>query len=75
MEGNWHFRYGPPQGERPARDDDWPASYAFLAFSIIGPLIYFGPELRMVEAWIVDFYRMAETWLLPIRDWFLGLFG
>jgi hypothetical protein len=46
-----------------------------LVFAIIGPLIYFGPELRAIETGIIDGYRMVEDRLLPVRDWFLELVG
>lgn len=46
-----------------------------LAFVVVGPLIYFGPHLRMLEGGIVRAYSTVEGCLIPIRDWFLGFWG
>jgi hypothetical protein len=43
-----------------------------LAFLVIAPLIYFGPQLGAVEAWIVDIYQAAVRWMAPIREFVLG---
>lgn len=57
------------------KSPDLISNYLLLAFVVVGPLIYFGPQLRMIEAWIVMAYGTLEGWLIPIRDWFLGLVG
>lgn len=75
MKQHWHINpLPPPKGS----DGDHPngtSMYLLLAFVVIGPLIYFGPELRAVETWIVSTYSTVEGWLLPIWDWLLGLAG
>lgn len=60
----------PPEGleDRP----DGFISVAILAFIILGPLIYFGPQLGAFEAWLVDVYRMVDSWMAPVRDYLLG---
>jgi hypothetical protein len=69
---NWSYRYGPPPDELPENDHGWPQSWLMLAFVIVGPLIYFGPELRPIETWLVGGYRTLESWIFPLRDWLLG---
>jgi hypothetical protein len=63
---NWAYKYGPPP------EDGWPASWLTLAFVVVGPLVYFGPESRALEAWLFAAYRTIESWILPFRDWLLG---
>ena len=70
MKKHWHINPLPPPDES---TDGGFVSFALLLFVIIGPLIYFGPELRTIETWLVDIYRTVEMWLLPIRNWFLTL--
>jgi hypothetical protein len=43
-----------------------------LAFAVVGPLIYFGPELRTIERGVVEVYHAIEGWILPVRDWLIG---
>lgn len=75
MKQNWHINpLPPPEGSDYNRPDSV-SMYLLLAFVVVGPLIYFGPELRAVEAWIINAYGSVEGWLLPIRDWLLGLAG
>jgi hypothetical protein len=71
MKHHWHIDPLPP----PEESRDSPEGFfslALLVFVIIGPLIYFGPKLRVVEAWMADTYRLFEHWLSPIRDMFIG---
>jgi hypothetical protein len=42
-------------------------SIAILAFVVVVPLIYFGPQLGAVEAWFVAIYRAIDGWVAPIR--------
>ena len=72
MKQHWHINPLPPPDESTDGNDGF-VSFALLLFVIIGPLIYFGPELRTIETWIVDGYWTVETWLLQIRNWFLTL--
>lgn len=75
MKRHWDINpLRPPEGS----DDNAPdpiSDYLLLAFVVVGPLIYFGPQLRTIEAWLVKAYSAVEGWLIPIRDWFLGLVG
>ncbi len=64
----------PPEGS----DDNGPdliSAYLLLAFVVVGPLIYFGPQLHAIEGWIVKAYSTLEGWLIPIRGWFLWPLG
>ncbi len=54
MKKHWHINPLPPPDES---TDGGFVSFALLLFVIIGPLIYFGPELRTIETWLVDIYR------------------
>lgn len=47
-------------------------SLAILAFAVVGPLIYFGPQLGAIEAWFIDGYRMIDSWAAPIRELVFG---
>lgn len=49
-------------------DNGWPGSWLLLAFVVVAPLIYFGPQLRAVEAWFVDVYRAIDSWVTPVRN-------
>jgi hypothetical protein len=69
---NWAYKYGPPPDELPGNDHGWPQSWLMIAFVIVGPLIYFGPELRRMEKWVFGGYRAIESWILPFRDWLFG---
>ena len=75
MKRHWDINpLPPPEGS----DDNGPdpiAAYLQLAFVVVGPLIYFGPHLRMLEGGIVRAYSTVEGCLIPIRDWFLGFWG
>lgn len=69
---NWAYKYGPPPDELPENDHGWPQSWLMIAFVIVGPLIYFGPGWRMIEAWLIGGYQKIELWILPLGDWLLG---
>lgn len=69
---NWPYEHGPPPEELPEGDSGWPASWLIVAFFVVAPLIYFGPQLGAVEAWLIDFYRMVDQWVVPIRELFQG---
>lgn len=69
---NWPYKYGPPPEELPDSDDGWPGTWLLLAFLLIAPLIYFGPQLGAVEAWFADIYRMIDGWIVPIRELVFG---
>jgi hypothetical protein len=71
MKQHWHVNpLPPPESVSDGRDGF--TSFVLIVFAIIGPLIYFGSELRMVEVWLVDAYRTIDGWAAPIRDWFMG---
>ncbi|NGO55870.1 hypothetical protein [Allomesorhizobium camelthorni] len=69
---NWPYKYGPPPDELPENDHGWPGSWLLLAFLLIAPLIYFGPQLGAVEAWLFSLYRALDNWVAPIREFVLG---
>jgi hypothetical protein len=69
---NWAYKNGPPPEELPEHDSGWPGTWLLLAFFVIAPLIYFGPQLGAVETWLVDLYHVIEGWVAPIRDMFFG---
>lgn len=69
---NWPYEHGPPPEELPERDNGWPGSWLMLAFFILAPLIYFGPELGSIESWIATGYETIENWVAPIRDFVFG---
>lgn len=61
----------PPSDGSEDRPDGF-VSLAILAFVVVAPLIYFGPELGAIEAWFVDVYRMIDGWVAPIREFVVG---
>lgn len=68
----WPYRYGPPPEELADNDHGWPQSWLMVAFVIVSPLIYFGPELRSIETWLIGAYQTVEAWILPFRNWLWG---
>lgn len=70
MKSDWRNNQLPPEGSEDRQDGF--ISIAILAFAIVAPLIYFGPQLSTVEAWIVDLYHTADRWVAPIRELVLG---
>jgi len=71
MKNDWRNHQLPPPEGSEDRPDGF-ISIAIVAFAIVAPLIYFGPQLGSVEAWIVDLYRMADRWIAPIRELVFG---
>ena len=71
MKNDWRNDQLPPPEGSEDRPDGF-ISIAILAFAIVAPLIYFGPQLGVVEAWFVDFYRTVDGWIAPIRELFFG---
>ncbi len=71
MKNDWRNHQLPPPEGSEDRPDGF-ISIAIVAFAIVAPLIYFGPQLGSVEAWIVDLYRMADRWIAPIRELMFG---
>ena len=71
MKNDWRNHQLPPPEGSEDRPDGF-ISIAIVAFAIVAPLIYFGPQLGSVEAWIVDLYRMADRWVAPIRELVFG---
>jgi hypothetical protein len=65
-----HTQLPPPDGSED-RPDGF-VSLAILAFAFIAPLIYFGPHLGVIEAWLIDVYRMVDSWVAPIRELVFG---
>lgn len=61
----------PPPGGSEDRPDGF-ISLVILAFAVVGPLIYFGPQLGAIEAWLIDGYRMIDSWAAPIRELVFG---
>jgi len=75
MKRHWDINPLPPPEGSDEKSPDPISAYLMLAFVVVGPLIYFGPQLRTIEASIVKAYSTIEGWLIPIRDWFLGFWG
>lgn len=71
MKNDWRNTQLPPPEGLEDRPDGF-ISVAILAFVIVAPLIYFGPQLGAVEDWLVDIYRTVDGWVEPIRDLFFG---
>jgi hypothetical protein len=71
MKSDWRNNQLPPPEGSEDRPDGF-ISIAILAFAIVAPLVYFGPQLGTVEARIVDLYQTADRWVAPIREFMLG---
>lgn len=71
MKSDWRNHQLPPPEGSQDRPDGF-VSIGIVAFAIVAPLIYFGPQLGSVEAWIVALYRMADCWVVPIREFVLS---
>jgi hypothetical protein len=71
MKNDWRNDQLPPPEGSEDRPDGF-ISIAIVAFAIVAPLIYFGPQLGSIEAWILDLYRMADRWMAPIRELVFG---
>ena len=71
MKNDWRNHQLPPPEGSEDRPDGF-VSIAIVVFAIVAPLIYFGPQLGSIEAWIVDLYRMADRWVAPIRELVFG---
>ena len=71
MKQHWQSDPLPPPEESTDGEDGF-ISFALLVFVIIGPIIYFAPVLRSVEAWAMNVYQTIEAWILPIRNWLIG---
>lgn len=69
---NWPYKYGPPPDDLPEHDSGWPGSWLLLAFMLVAPLIYFGPQLGAIETWLIDVYRIIDGWVAPIRELVFG---
>ena len=63
MKQKWQIDPAPPP-ENSASGIDVFVSLALVAFAIIGPLIYFGEDLRAVETMVVGFYGILRNWAL-----------
>jgi hypothetical protein len=71
MKQEWHVNPVPPPDE-PAERRDGFTSFAIIVFVVLGPLIYFGPQLGAAEAWLMDAYSAIDRWVAPIRQFVLG---
>lgn len=71
MKSDWRNNQLPPPEGSEDRPDGF-VSIAILAFAIVAPLIYFGPELGTVEMWLVGLYRTVDSWVAPIREFVLS---
>lgn len=61
-----HVQLPPPEGSED-RPDGF-VSLAILAFVLVAPLIYFGPQLGAIESWFVDIHWTIDSWVAPIRE-------
>jgi hypothetical protein len=75
MKRHWDTNPLPPPDGSDDKGPDPVSAFLLLAFLVVAPLIYFAPQLRVIEVWLVTAYGAVEDWLNPIRDWFLGLMG
>lgn len=71
MKGEWRHNQLPPPDGSEDRPDGF-ISLAILTFVVVAPLIYFGPQLGAIEAWLVDAYRTIEVWVAPMREFIVG---
>lgn len=71
MKNDWRNNQLPPPDSTDDRPDGF-ISVAILAFVLVAPLIFFGPQLGAVEAWFVDIYLIVDQWIAPLRELFFG---
>lgn len=71
MKQHWHINPLPPPEERSDSGNGFD-TFLLIAFVIIAPLIYFGPQLGEVEIWFVNAYSAIEVWVAPIREIIFG---
>ena len=71
MDDNWRATQLPPPHDTEDRPDGF-VSVAILAFAVVAPLIYFGPQLGAAEAWFMDAYSAIDRWVAPIRQFGFG---
>lgn len=71
MKTEWRNNQLPPPEGTEDRPDGF-ISIAVLAFVLVAPLIYFGPQLGAVEAWLADIFRTIDGWIGPIRELAFG---
>lgn len=71
MKDDWRDHQLPPPEGTEDRADGF-ISVAILAFAIVAPLIYFGPQLGAIEDWIIDVYRVVDGWIAPLRGSVFG---
>jgi len=71
MKTEWRNNQLPPPEGTEDRPDGF-ISIAVLAFVLVAPLIYFGPQLGAVEAWLADIIRTIDGWIGPIRELVFG---
>lgn len=65
-----HVQLPPPDGSED-RPDGF-ISLAILALAVVGPLIYFGPQLGVIEAWLAGSHSMIDSWVAPVREFVFG---
>jgi hypothetical protein len=70
MKQEWHVNPVPPPDE-PAERRDGFTFFVIIVFVVLGPLIYFGPQLGAAEAWLMDAYSAIDRWVAPIRQFVL----
>ena len=73
MKDEWwstHNQLPPPEYSNDQPDGF--VSLAILAFVIVSPLIYFGPQIGAVEDWFISIYRVVESWVDPVREFFFS---
>ena len=71
MNDDWRFNQLPPTEPSDVRPDGF-FLIAAVVLVVVGPLIYFGPQLGAVEDWFVAAYGKIESWVAPLRDIVLG---
>lgn len=70
MKQEWHANPIPPPDE-PVEWRDGFTFFVVIVFVLLGPLIYFGPQLGAAETWLTDAYSTIDSWVAPIKQFVL----
>jgi hypothetical protein len=71
VKDEWRHSQLPPPNGSEDRPDGF-ISLAILVFAVVAPLLYFGPQLAVIEIWLIDVYRAIDGWVSPIREFVFG---
>ena len=56
MKRHWDTNPLPPPDGSDDKGPDPVSAFLLLAFLVVAPLIYFAPQLRVIEVWLVTAY-------------------